>query len=329
MFNAETFGGNGRTCSTCHLESSGAIGPDDIEAAWQDDPTGPLFRAIDSDDGTGASYDRMREDGTFRIFIDLPDNVELVDDPSATQVELFRSVSTVKNNPGFETVFMQDGRNSSLEEQALGAVNAHAEPGRQPTLSELEAVADFQFEKRRFYTSTYLWQKAQHGQDPVLPTPTTPEEIRGAAWFDGTRPEGACAHCHNGPFMNETNQFHLVPGVPVGTRFFSAFVSEFNTQGSPVQTFAFYDPANPTAAPTIITSPDPGRALITGDPADANAFRIPTVWGAKHSAPYFHDNSAADLQELMDHYQAYFAIIGIPMDEQDKQDVIAYMNLLE
>ncbi|MEZ4234993.1 MAG: cytochrome c peroxidase [Myxococcota bacterium] len=328
LFEQELFQGNGRVCATCHLEASGAIGPDDIEAAWQADPGDPLFRALDSDDGTGASYDRLRTDATFRIRIDLPPNVTLVDDPSATQVELFRGASTVVNNPGLEVLFMQDGRNATLQEQALGAVNAHFEPGRQPTVAELDAIAQHEQTKDEFYSSNAMKQWERTGRPVSLPPGTTPEEIRGAAWFDSSSPDGVCAHCHSGPYLNETGVFLQAP-LPPGSRFFTALVSEFNTAGTALQTFAFADPSDPSAPPVIVESPDPGRALITGDPNDANFFRIPTVWGAVDTAPYFHDNSAADLQALMDHYQAYFqVVIGLTLTEQDKADIIAYLQLL-
>jgi cytochrome c peroxidase len=240
-----------------------------------------------------------------------------------------RGASATLNNPGFETVFMQDGRNATLEEQALGAVNAHYEPGVQPTDAELEAIADFEQFGLINYSSIDLWIRGIFQIDPELPDGTTPEEIRGRAWFDNDSPTGFCAHCHGGPFLNEINQFFVGPPLPVGSRFFTAFVSEFNVAGNEVHTFEFYDEADPLAPPVVVESPDPGRALITGDPLDANTFRIPTVWGAKHTAPYFHDNSAADLEELMLHYQAYFDLVGIPMTAQDREDIIAYMQLLE
>jgi cytochrome c peroxidase len=327
LFDSETFDGNGRTCVSCHLDGSGAISPADIADAFADDPTGPLFRAIDSDDGTGSSYNRLLNDATFLVTIDLPENVVLADDPAARSITLARGASTTLNNPGFETVLMQDGRNSTLEGQAHGAVNAHYGPGRQPTEPELAAIADFERNNLRFYSSPQMLSWSNGGPAVELPAATTDEEARGRVWFEST-PEGVCAHCHGGPLLNETNE-HILAPVPPGTRFFTAFVSDFNTMGNDVFTFEFYDAADPAAPPTVVVSPDPGRALISGHPADANFFRIPTIWGSKHTAPYFHDNSAADLQELMDHYQVYFGLIGIPMTEQDKIDVIAYMQLLE
>ena len=109
-------------------------------------------------------------------------------------------------------------------------------------------------------------------------------------------------------------------------RFFTAFVSELNKKGAPVRNFVVHN-ANGTT--TNIASPDPGRALITGNPADANFFRIPTIWGVKDSAPYFHDHSARTLDDLAQHYSDYFQIVGLPaLTAQEQSDIVAYVKLL-
>ena len=68
-----------------------------------------------------------------------------------------------------------------------------------------------------------------------------------------------------------------------------------------------------------------------------NAFKIPTLWGVTDTAPYFHDNSASTLADVVEHYARFFAIISTPsggaapalvLSEQDKADIVAYMKLL-
>ena len=60
------------------------------------------------------------------------------------------------------------------------------------------------------------------------------------------------------------------------------------------------------------TSSDPGRALLTGfvggPPArdDWNKFDVPGLRGISRTAPYFHNNSAATLEEVVDHYIEIF-----------------------
>jgi len=58
------------------------------------------------------------------------------------------------------------------------------------------------------------------------------------------------------------------------------------------------------------TSSDPGRALLTdlwhtrrtGGKDDWNKFDVPGLRGLRHTAPYFHNNSATTLEEVVDHY---------------------------
>ena len=131
--------------------------------------------------------------------------------------------------------------------------------------------------------------------------------------------------------LNTTNQF--VPFQPPGSRFSNVAISEFNTAANRVRDFIF---RNPDGTSTIVTSPNPGRALITGRPEpgnfdNLNAFKIPTLWGIRHTAPYFHDNSAKTLEQVSDHYQRFLKIVGSPviLTDQDKDDMVAYMKLLD
>ena len=323
LFEDETFGGNGRTCQTCHTKETGTLSPAQVQAAFADDPSGPLFRALDSDDGTGASYERLLADATVLVSIPLPPGWSLADDPGATEVVLARGIPTTMNVPSLDDMFMLDARFDTLEDQALGAINSHAEPGRQPTPAELAAIADFE-QTNKFFNDNRLKHWANGGPPPELPPGQTESEIRGREFF-APGPNGLCGFCHSGPMLNETNEFLTVPPLPPGTRIFTAFVSELNPGNRPVQTFL----VETDEGTVVVESPDPGRALITGDLADLNLFRTSTLWGAKHTAPYFHDNSAADLPALVDHYSDAFVLGGFPaFTDQQKQDIVAYMQLL-
>src|SRR4051812_45737905 len=48
LFEDETFGGNGRTCRTCHSRENGTLTPTQVEALFGSDPGAPLFRSVDS-----------------------------------------------------------------------------------------------------------------------------------------------------------------------------------------------------------------------------------------------------------------------------------------
>jgi cytochrome c peroxidase len=115
------------------------------------------------------------------------------------------------------------------------------------------------------------------------------------------------------------------------------FVSELNQAGNPRIAFQF---RNPDGSVRLVRSPDPGRAVITGDTADftsLNAFKIPTLRGVARTAPYFHDNSAKTLEDVARHYVTFFLIATDPsfdgdppkvLTEQDQADIVAFLKLL-
>jgi len=57
----------------------------------------------------------------------------------------------------------------------------------------------------------------------------------------------------------------------------------------------------PNLGPSLFTT-DPGRALISGDWADFEGVDMPQLRGIAKTAPYFHDNSAADLPTMITMY---------------------------
>ncbi|AGC43725.1 hypothetical protein MYSTI_02409 [Myxococcus stipitatus DSM 14675] len=61
-------------------------------------------------------------------------------------------------------------------------------------------------------------------------------------------------------------------------------------------------------------STDPGRALITGDPLDFEAFDIPTLRGIARTAPYYHDNSMATLKDVVDVYSQFILPVTAPLN---------------
>src|ERR1044071_1315277 len=89
LFRQETFGGNGRTCETCHSMATGTVNPAQLQVLYQQNPKAPMFRAIDSDDGTtGSSYHRLLDTSTVLVSIPLPSHTWLLLDPGATQLTL-------------------------------------------------------------------------------------------------------------------------------------------------------------------------------------------------------------------------------------------------
>jgi cytochrome c peroxidase len=333
LFERETFGGNGRTCLTCHSRDTGTLSPEDAQRRFARDPRDPLFVADGSDDGQGAGSQRIRKDATLLVTIHLPDNVSLANDPSARSVVVRRGVPSTLNTPTLDPVLMWDGRQPDLVAQARGALFDHAQIKREPKVRDLELISAFQH-LPSFFSSMPMLKYAYAGIEPKLPPGRTEAEKRGRRFFVDVPPEGdfksgLCAGCHAGPMLNETSEFIPAPPFKRGGRFQSVGVSEFNSAGNPVYEFVF---KNADGTTTTLSSPDPGRALITGDARDfesANAFKIPSLWGVARTAPYFHDNSAKSLEDLARHYALFFSVISpIVLTEQDQQDMVAYMKLL-
>ena len=334
LFERETFGGNGRTCLTCHSRDSGTVSPADAQRRFAADAHDPLFAGDGSDDGQGHGATRMLKDATVLVRIALPANVTMDHDPLARSVVLRRGIPTTLNTPALDPVLMLDGREPSLLTQAKSAIADHAQATRVPSPTELTQIAAFQHTPQ-FFSSFPLLRFAFTAIKPQLPDGRTEAEQRGRRFFVDAAPSGdfktgLCAGCHSGAMLNETNEFIPAPPFDRGGRFQSVGVAEFNDAGNPVHHWEF---RNTDGSSEEFDSPDPGRALITGDARDAqarNAFKIPSLWGVARTAPYFHDNSAKTLEDVARHYARFFAAISpIVLSEQDQQDMVAYMKLLK
>jgi cytochrome c peroxidase len=357
LFDHETFGGNGRTCRTCHSGDDGTIDPDEVAERLAEDALDPLFRHDGLDDFSSGTT-RIAAHATILIERELPQGVVLADDPSATSVILARGVPSTVNTPALDPALMYDMRNPHLQDQALGAIERHAVATLAPTPQQLDAIADFQITDNRFFSSKALKSFAAGGPLPTLPLGHTAAEKRGREFFvdapwNPPNKKGTCALCHSGPMLNTANQFTTdATGAPPGWRAFDILVSSRNLIDKPVRTFAVTDMCNTTLE---VQSPDPG-IMMTGvynipmlaqflppqelcilHPAFfANMFKTPQLRGVRHTAPYFHDNSAKSLEDVLEQYVFMFAAnLGVPitdskivLTEQDIADIIAFLRLL-
>jgi cytochrome c peroxidase len=343
LFDEETFQGNGRTCVTCHSVKTGTFSPQDARRRLAADPADPLFVGDGLDDGVHGTS-RITGHATVRVEIPLPARVRLANDPTATSVTLLRGTPTTRNTPALQPVFMYDGRDTTLEGQALGAVHAHAQNGVEPTPLQLRLLGEFQQTAPRFFSSVPLFLFAHGGPPPRLPNGVTAAEKRGRAMFDNVpitpgSTRGLCAMCHSGPMLDVSNEFNIFLPIP-GLRFFGVSVSERNKLNLPTHEFIV------DGTDTIVT-PDPGACLT--DPPDpnefppelvapggpiplvvaCNLFKTPALWGIRHTAPYFHDNSSRTLEEVAEQYTFMFKReAGIILTPQDEADIVAFLKLL-
>ena len=116
--------------------------------------------------------------------------------------------------------------------------------------------------------------------------------------------------------LNQVSQAHsdFSGGTPPpGVRFIDIGVTIVNQPNNPIRTWVINDGINPVVT---VRSPDVGLLLNPHPPSPpptvipraffANLFKIPTLWGIKDTAPYFHDNGAKTLRDAVAHYQRFF-----------------------
>jgi hypothetical protein len=75
----------------------------------------------------------------------------------------------------------------------------------------------------------------------------------------------------------------------------------------------------------IVRTTDPGRALITGKCADIGKLKGPILRGLAARAPYFHNGSAATLEEVVTFYNTRFQL---GLTRQEQVDLLAFLRAL-
>lgn len=148
---------------------------------------------------------------------------------------------------------------------------------------------------------------------------------RGRDLFFGDRLE--CYHCHGGFNFSDAS-------TRAGAR--PAEVNFHNT--------GLYNLGGTGAFPAL----DQGLSDLTHDPNDTGAFRAPTLRNIEVTGPYFHDGSAATLDDVLDHYAAGGRTIatgpnagvgsespyrsslvsGFTLAAQERQDLLAFLRSL-
>lgn len=322
--------GNGRSCATCHRpEDNFALTPATVEARYQQwqarlrhDPTAddPLFRSIDADD-FGQDFTTLRTKALVRVALPLESHVTLAGDPAATSVLVWRAVPTVVN-AGLTAPFQAEGRLETLHEQALGAMRAHSQITDDPRSRVLDRLAGFQSHLYSSRRVRHLARALAAGAPPPDTDPPLNElERRGKDTFTEF-----CGTCHGGPAKTKNTDARFLPvpqrgPSPGAQAFVNIFVQTPRTPPGPPSPPFFeglpsagleereYLVTLPNGARQSVTTSDPGRGAITGDLREFGRFDVPTLFGIRHTAPYFHDNSARTLEDVIRHYQALFELL--------------------
>jgi cytochrome c peroxidase len=139
---------------------------------------------------------------------------------------------------------------------------------------------------------------------------------------------GTCTTCHDTPNVgnhslpvpldigvSHSAQSELAPEI-------SAALPQLSVPDLPIYRIACN--TGPMSGQVIYTS-DPGKSLISGLCTDINRVKGPILRGLPARAPYFHNGSAASLEEVVNFYNLRFQM---NLTDQQKADLIAFLRSL-
>ena len=167
-------------------------------------------------------------------------------------------------------------------------------------------------EDRRYDEYTRARRSVARGQKLFN---TLPIPIAGVAGLNDVLKvdtiNGFCGTCHDSPNVGD----HSVP-APLNIGLVDA---SRRTPDLPLLTVI----CNSTGVITQVS--DLGRAMVTGKCVDIGKFKGPILRGLAGRAPYFHNGSAATLNDVLDFYKTRFAL---QLSQQDEDDLVAFLKTL-
>lgn len=359
----QDLGSNGRRCVTCHDPADGwSIRPASLQKRFAaTDGLDPIFRPNDGSNSPTAdvssvharrnAYTMLLTKAVIRIGLPVPPNAEFelidVDDPygfaSAKELSLYRRPLPAANLERLNQV-MWDGRETSpagllasLTSQANNATMGHAE-GAALSKATLDSIVGFElnlFHSQSHHDAAKALHAAEaHGGPKYLASDDRSDigfDIYDA-WSDdlgGGVNLTRRAIARGQQVFNDVcgNFCHDVGNVGSNSLglFFDICISDVSrrTPDLPLYTFRNLQTGE------IVETTDPGRALITGKWADMSAFKTPGVRGLAARAPYFHNGSAATLDEVVDFYVSpQFKGFPIELTAQQQADLVAFLQPL-
>jgi cytochrome c peroxidase len=220
-----------------------------------------------------------------------------------------RNTPTIVNRGIGRTQFW-DGRATSLEQQALGPIQAPVEMDLTITEAVARLTRDTSYSEQfhavfggeptgeRLGAALAAYERTIYSVDSPFdrfvagdPSALSPAAQRGLEVFGA---KARCGECHSGPnFTDEA--FHSL-GV----------------------------------------SKDTGRGGVTGVTQDVGAFKTPTLREIARTAPYMHDGSLATLADVVDYYDRgcephpnlSSKIVKLGLTAQERSDLVAFLEAL-
>lgn len=294
LFFQGTFGGNGRTCGTCHiLNASLTISAREIAALPANDPlfvfeTMPAVANL--------------ENGAF---LRGPRGLILENIDGFNNAPVFRGTPPVFNL-SFTGPFGLSGEIATLTEFCLGAVIQHLPRSLNRTAGvDFTTPTQTQLNDMEAFLLSLLLPAGQNVNLNLNQFATTQAQQNGQTLFNGT--VAKCSQCHGG------NALAIASQAQGGVN------KNFNTGvvNLPINTN--------TAA---------GFGPLPAESGGNRTFSTPQLFGVRDSAPFFHDSSVATLREAVAFYDlsqfnqspGATAVGGITLTGTQIDDIVAFLD---
>ena len=254
---------------------------------------------------------------------------------------------------------------TDLKHQALDATLGHAQASAPPTDRQLSSMVAFELglsTAQSFdHAASYLYLPGGKGGPLYLPFQKYYPGINDAqgadptgaqfdpavfslysGWEGSTKPSRAaiaageeifnqvtCTRCHDAPNVGNRS---LPVATDIGTSHAATFESNTsissalaNLSAPNLPLFEIAGCTDSTGNPVAFYTSDPGKALISGKCADVNKIKVPVLRGLAARAPYFHNGSAASLNEVVNFYNDRFQM---GLTDEQKTDLAAFLSSL-
>jgi cytochrome c peroxidase len=222
-------------------------------------------------------------------------------------------------NTAYNSLQMWDGRKKTLEDQAMGPMQANVEMNmdipkmmnwlrNDATYSAMfsKAYPDEKIDELTVSKSIASFERTVVSKNSPFDawvngnkTAMTEQQVRGFALFVDKN-KGNCAACHSGGNFTD-NSFHNIGLESFGDE-----------------------------------NPDLGRYAEKPIKVLKGAFKTPTIRDITYTAPYFHDGSSATLEEVVEHYvkggvvtpNLSRSMTKLDLTQQEKSDLVEFMKAL-
>jgi hypothetical protein len=363
---SKAFGGvvvsNGRSCFTCHRGvKATALGLQAPPLSASIPLTDPLFTGMEADgQGDPDTMYNLDQLGLVKIRPHRFNLARSESDPFRKGFGWRKSIRLI--NVAFAHGFLNDARGRVMFEVDRGAAFSHTQTSdirfddlftvqngndleafqfsnlSDPRLAALRNPSDPMYQTLvddPFYTVAIATQAQKRGRDVFVQScmtcHNTPNVFNNVSNLE---PLGDATRPPNFPSFAPSVGRNFNIGVAERNRFNLRFTHDDNGAGQ-------YSPivlplANQDGSTTMFTvTYDPGLGLITSRAEDIGRFKVPQLRGVAGNAPYFHDNSAASLTEVIDYFNsaAYNNSkdgrnFPIHLNGNQRADLLAFLQIL-